>query len=232
MVTNSSMLPRSMTTWLSVHSAAMLAGMGLSLLVGAAWPLALVGACSFLGGFLANQSSWIEAGKLGGPANAVTGFRLGLMLLAAALGSTLGDLALGLLLAFAAALDGLDGYLARRYDAASLFGEYLDKETDSFFVALGGLLLWQTHDIGLWILVPALLRPLYVFVRRQMNLGDKKEPKFKYGRVLAVVLMVAIPLAFVLPDPLRSWALALAVSLTALSFLKSFVWLFQQQRAS
>lgn len=221
-----------MTRWLEIHAMLSLGGILLGLATGWIWLASVLIGGSFLFGYLTNRASWEEAGSYGGPANLVTAIRLGMMLLAACLVSFIGPWAMGILLGMAASLDGLDGQIARRYNAQSLFGEYLDKETDSFFVTIGGLILWSGYDIGIWVLLPALLRPLYVFVRRLIDLGDKQEPKFKLGRYIAVAMMVAIPLACIMPPVIRVWILGIAVAAVTFSFCKSFFWLFRQHLLS
>lgn len=217
-----------MTRWLELHASLSLVGILAGLATGWIWFTSLLIGGSFLFGYLTNQESWEQAGPYGGPANLVTAIRLGMMLVAAWLVSFIGAWPMGILLGMAASLDGLDGQIARRYEAQSLFGEYLDKETDSFFVTIGGLILWSGFDVGIWVMLPAILRPVYVFIRRLIDLGDKQEPKFRLGRYIAVAMMVAIPVACVMPPLIRQWILGIAVAAVTLSFARSFLWLFQQ----
>lgn len=228
MVAPANVLPQEMTRWLEFHAILSLLGILGGLATGWIWLASLLIGGSFLYGYLTNKESWEDAGQYGGPANLVTAIRLGMMLVAACLVDFIGPWAMGILLGIAASLDGLDGQIARRFDAHSLFGEYLDKETDSFFVTIGGLILWSGFDIGIWILLPALLRPAYVFARRLIELGDKQEPKFRWGRYIAVAMMIAIPVACVMPPTIRLWILATAVAAVASSFARSFFWLFRQ----
>lgn len=225
-------MPRSMRIWLEIHALLALPAIVISGMLGIVWPAALLMGGSFLAGYLTNKDSWREAGRFGGPANLVTAIRLAMMVVAGIFAGHLGPWPMGILLAVAASLDGLDGEIARRFNASSLFGEYLDKETDSFFVTIGSLILWNQFGLGWWILLPALLRPLYVFTRKWTNTGHLREPKFRYGRVIAVVIMVAIPLSMVLPPVLRFWSLLLSVSTVSASFLKSFLWLFTNHHSA
>ena len=225
-------IPRSMRIWLEVHALMALPAILGSVLLGVVWPAAALMGGSFLVGYFSNKEAWVEAGPYGGPANLVTALRLAMMIGAGIFAGRLGPWPMGILLGMAASLDGLDGEIARRFNASSLFGEYLDKETDSFFVTIGSLILWNHFGLGWWVLLPAILRPLYVITRKWMNTGHLREPKFRYGRVIAVVIMVAIPLSVVLPPVLRFWLMLLAVSAVSASFLKSFLWLFAHRQSS
>ena len=61
-----------------------------------------------------------------------------------------------------AALDGVDGWLARRDAQASSFGARFDMETDAAFILILSVLVWQHGKAGAWVLGCGLMR--YVFV--------------------------------------------------------------------
>lgn len=61
------------------------------------------------------------------------------------------------------ALDGADGWIARRGGLAGEFGEFADKESDALLVLMLCAILYRLPDgIGPWILAPGALR--YAFV--------------------------------------------------------------------
>lgn len=223
-------LPQSLRRWLQLHAMLALPAIAIAAITGIVWPAAAMMGASFLWGYLSNKESWEEAGPYGGPANLVTALRLVMMIIAGIFAGRMGPWPMGILLGMAASLDGLDGEIARRFNASSLFGEYLDKETDSFFVTIGSLILWNHFSLGWWVLLPAILRPLYVFTRKWLHTGHLREPKFRYGRIIAVTIMVAIPLSMVLPQMIRFWIMLLSVSAVSASFLRSFVWLISNRQ--
>ena len=55
-------------------------------------------------------------------------------------------------------LDGVDGYLARRYGCASEFGARFDMETDALLILVLALLVWQADKAGVWIVFSGALR--------------------------------------------------------------------------
>jgi phosphatidylglycerophosphate synthase len=59
-------------------------------------------------------------------------------------------------------LDGVDGWLARRHNSASAFGARFDMETDSLFVLVLALLVWQFDKAPGWVILAGLWR--YAFV--------------------------------------------------------------------
>ena len=101
-----------------------------------------------------------------GPANTTTTLRAALVALVASLVGEPGipivaasAAALGLL---ATALDGVDGWLARRTRMTSAFGARFDMETDVLLVLALSVLAWQYGKAGAWVLLCGLMR--YVFV--------------------------------------------------------------------
>ncbi len=63
--------------------------------------------------------------------------------------------------AIAMALDGVDGWVARRYGATA-FGARFDMELDAFLLLVLSLLVWQTGNVGPWVLIIGGLRYLFV----------------------------------------------------------------------
>ena len=59
-------------------------------------------------------------------------------------------------------LDGLDGYIARRQSMVSDFGAQFDMEIDALLSLVIVLFLWQSDELGIWILALGLLRYLFL----------------------------------------------------------------------
>lgn len=120
------------------------------------------------------------------------------------------------------AADGIDGWLARRQNQASLFGEYFDKETDAFLLLVVCLLLTSQEYLGPWILIAGLLRYLFVLTGRSIKGGRLNEGKSTRGRTIYIVVMALLFLCF-LPFPAFHLPLALvALILLTYSFAGEF----------
>jgi phosphatidylglycerophosphate synthase len=116
-----------------------------------------------------------------GLCNAVTHSRLALLVpLAAALAvpEAVGTPAIGwALFGFASvvlALDGLDGWLARRERLCSGFGARFDVEVDAALALVLAALAWRSGAAGPWVL--ALGLPRYLFLMAQMPLPWLRAP--------------------------------------------------------
>ena len=62
----------------------------------------------------------------------------------------------------ATALDGLDGWIARRSKMASPFGARFDVEVDALLIQALAILVWRYDKAGAWVLMSGLLRYLFV----------------------------------------------------------------------
>src|SRR5207344_2274781 len=104
--------------------------------------------------------------------------------------------ATGLALA-ATALDGVDGWLARRTRMASAFGARFDMETDVFLVLALSVLAWQYGKAGAWVLLCGLMRYFFVAAGRLWPwLQGPLAPSFR-GKTICVVQFVGLSLTIV-----------------------------------
>jgi len=95
--------------------------------------------------------------------------------------------------------DALDGFLARRYGTASIFGAYFDMETDALYVCVIAYLLYREGLAPYWILWAGWLRYLAVVVEWALGIHGKEAPKNPFARGIAGFLFVALFLPWILP---------------------------------
>ncbi len=142
-----------------------ISGLGLSFAAKA------IGAYAVFGLVAATALFRIPPGTTLGAANRVTLLRAGLACLFAGLvgegARVLGGLVIPLVVGTVAflALDGVDGWLARRRGDESNFGRLLDHETDAVFLLVLSVLVHQTEKVGPWIMAAGLLHYVYLAVR-------------------------------------------------------------------
>jgi phosphatidylglycerophosphate synthase len=168
-----------------------------------------------------------------GIANQITTARAALVVLVAAL---VGEPPRPILAASAAAaslvvtaLDGLDGWLARRAGMQSRFGARFDMEVDGLLILALSLLVAEYGKAGRWVVLSGLMR--YVFVAAGWTAGWLQHPLAPSRRrqTICVVQIVALTLAIVPAiGPPFSRLLAAAGLLTlSYSFLVDTVWLWR-----
>ncbi len=169
-----------------------------------------------------------------GPANYVTATRAALVaLVAGAVGESATPEMLWALVAVtivASALDGVDGWVARRTGMASGLGARFDMETDALLILVLSVLVWQHEKAGAWVLLCGLMR--YGFIAAGWLLPWLAQPLRSTwrGKAVAVgqVLGLAGALAPVVPVRLSTLVAASALAALAWSFAIDVRWLSRQ----
>jgi phosphatidylglycerophosphate synthase len=154
-----------------------------------------------------------------GPANFVTAVRALLVLLVAGMiGRPPDPTAVVFLGAIATALDGVDGWVARRTKTESAFGARFDVEVDALLILALAVLVWRYGKAGAWVLASGLLRYLFVAAGSVMPWMNAPLAPTKRARIICVVQIGGLLIAL-LPavEPPASSVIA-AVALVALIY--------------
>ena len=92
----------------------------------------------------------------------------------------------------AAALDAVDGWLARRQGSVSAFGARFDMETDAALILVLAVLAWRWGKAGPWVLVIGGMRYFFVIAGWLLPwLRAPLAPTLR-GKTVAVVQMVTL----------------------------------------
>jgi phosphatidylglycerophosphate synthase len=208
--------------WNSYHGTLLVVSFFLFLATASLWPVVLLSTVSFS---LLWMSHWRDIKHLkpvGGWANRVTLIRfLGLVVLATEY-RKLTDSQLTGCLILLVILDGIDGYVARKMNQQTSFGAYFDMETDALYVCLVSCILLQSGSVGYWILIPAFMRYFYVVLVRVIKLHLVLEKPNPFGATIAVLMFSSLAFAFVLPEKIGLFFLAVTTGLIFFSFVYSF----------
>jgi phosphatidylglycerophosphate synthase len=168
-----------------------------------------------------------------GPANQITTFRAMLVALVAALvgesrypivATSAVAASLGIV-----ALDGVDGWLARRHHIVSRFGARFDMEIDALLILVLAILVTEFEKAGPWVILSGLLR--YIFLAAGRYWPRLRAPLFSSRRrqAICVVQILALTLAIVpaIQPPLSNAIAAAALAALACSFLVDTRWLLR-----
>ncbi|MFA5911257.1 MAG: CDP-alcohol phosphatidyltransferase family protein [Vicinamibacterales bacterium] len=159
-----------------------------------------------------------------GPANYVTMLRAAMVALAAALSVEPPTAAIAWWVvgttACLAALDGLDGWLARRTGLVSAFGARFDVEVDSLLILVLAIFVWRHEKAGAWVLACGLMR--YAFVAAGWALpwlAGPLRPTFR-GKSVAVGQFAGLSMALarVVPAPTSDVIAAMTLAALVWSF--------------
>lgn len=130
------------------------------------------------------------------------------------------------------ALDGLDGWVARRTGMTSAFGARFDMETDAALILVLSVLAWYHEKAGAWVLLCGLMR--YGFVAAGWLLPWLAQPlrSTRRGKTVAVgqFLGLAVALAPIVHLPLSAAVAGAALATLTWSFAIDVRWLWHQRR--
>lgn len=174
-----------------------------------------------------------------GYANIVTAFRASLVSLTAAAVISFEnfhqlDAVLWVLVgavAVALALDGIDGYLARRYHQESELGARFDMEVDAYLILILSVAAATLDKAGAWVLLVGLMR--YGFVAAGWLVPRLKSELPPSLRRKAICVVQVATLCFILmpwiDSPVSDVAAAIALGLLILSFAIDTIYLLARR---
>lgn len=125
----------------------------------------------------------------------------------------------------ALALDGLDGYLARRNNTVSALGARFDMEVDAFLILVLSVLVCRS--LGVWVLAIGLMRYAFVAAAAVVPRLRAQLPFSRARKVVAAMqggLLVAAAAPFVAPS-LAVVMVAVALVTLVWSFGRDVLWL-------
>ena len=163
------------------------------------------------------------------PADAVTLVRAALAVVVAVIGPTGPGL---VLVVVALALDWVDGQVARRTQTESASGARLDMEADAFLIAV--LSVYVAADVGWWVLAIGAARYVLWLAERVLPWLRRPVPPRYWRKVVAAVqgVVLAVAASGLVPDPLATAALVVALALLAESFGRDVWWLWRTRRVA
>lgn len=213
--------------WIIIHAFLMVFSGILVLMVSSLEEMLILVGLSFLVLILLNRSSFKQFTPYGGYANWVSLIRLLLLFFLLINSQFLSKYTLFLGLLLCIGLDGVDGWLARRYEQVSDWGGLFDKEIDSFLVWSLSLSLYLYWEVPIWIIGIGCLHYLYEILLYLLQWQSIKTPKNPIGQYVAAALFISLLGPFILPKQFAWLLLSIASMGTLLSFSISFIFKYQ-----
>lgn len=173
-----------------------------------------------------------------GYANMVTAFRASLVSLTGATvlcfeslhqADTVLWILVGVVL-FALSLDGIDGYLARRYRQESELGARFDMEVDAFLILILSVAAAMLDKAGAWVLMIGLMRYMFVAAGWFIPALTGALPQSLRRKSVCVVQVSTLCLILVpaITVPLSSYLAAVALVMLAISFSLDIIYLLRR----
>jgi phosphatidylglycerophosphate synthase len=125
----------------------------------------------------------------------------------------------------ALALDGLDGYVARRRGECSDFGAQFDMETDAVLILVLSILVWQTGKTGVWVLIIGGMRYVFIAAGYVFPILTSSLPPSMRRKLVCVGQVVGLVLCLlpIIPGDAASFVAAIALAALTLSFTKDVI---------
>ena len=204
--------------WILIHAVLLIFASLITVSTGNILYLVVISFFSFLWLIYLGKKEWIHYQPVGGYANYTTFLRLVILVTTLCLEADLSNIVLFLFLGLAIILDGMDGWLARRFDQVSEWGGLFDKEVDSFLVASFAILLHTRFQFPMAILFIGLLHYWYELLLYGLAWQDLKTPPNPVGKYVAATLFISLLLAVILPFNCSIWLVSAASFFTLFSF--------------
>jgi len=127
------------------------------------------------------------------------------------------------------ALDGVDGWLARRTGLQSRFGARFDMEVDGLLILALALLVAEYGKAGRWVVLSGVMRYVFVAAGWPARWLERPLPPSRRRQTICVVQIVALTLALVpaIAPPFSRLLAAAALLTLSYSFLVDTVWLWR-----
>ncbi|MFK7979416.1 MAG: CDP-alcohol phosphatidyltransferase family protein [Saprospiraceae bacterium] len=132
-----------------------------------------------------------------------------------------------MLFGLAILLDGIDGFLARKYNSASVVGALFDKTVDAYFVLLLSFILVLHYDVPFWFIGIGYLHYGYELVLYGLGWHSLTIPPNPIGKYAAAFLFISLLSPFIFPPYLYFPIICLATILVGYSFARSFFYKFK-----
>jgi phosphatidylglycerophosphate synthase len=216
------MIDKKIIQWNNINAILMITGM-IAALLGYQVVFPVLAFISFAWFFVLMEKKIRMLSPAYGPGNWVTLFRLIGLLILLICYNQMNFLSIGIMAFILVAFDALDGFVARKTNTVSEFGAWFDMETDAFYVALMGVILYQSGLIGAWILIPGFLRYVYSLGVWLFGVSEKQETSSKFGKYIAGLMFVSLPLPFIIPLNIASVILMIATAAIIFSFGRSTI---------
>jgi phosphatidylglycerophosphate synthase len=131
----------------------------------------------------------------------------------------------------ALALDGVDGWLARRTGCDSPFGARFDMESDAALLMVLSVLAWRSGQVGAWVLAIGGMRYVFVAAGWRWSWLQGELPPSMARKVVCVIQGIALLAALA---PFTSGGVAVVVSAGAVaalggSFGRDALWLYRHR---
>jgi phosphatidylglycerophosphate synthase len=131
------------------------------------------------------------------------------------------------------ALDGVDGFFARRLGLSSRFGARFDMEVDAMLLMLLAVAAFALGKVGIWVLAIGAIYHVFMLARALWPVLKRELPASMRRKAVCVLqggALLALTTPFITP-PLATVIAAVALGALIWSFAVDIAWLVSNRRA-
>ena len=128
-------------------------------------------------------------------------------------------------------LDGVDGFIARKYNHVTKFGEIIDQESDNFLMLVLAISLYLNREVGIYIFLIPLYRYIFILYMSRYSWLKTELPlsQFrKFACASTILLMIIAQDSYLGPEN-TIFLVFLSLFIITFSFAKDIIWLYRNK---
>ena len=130
-------------------------------------------------------------------------------------------------------MDGLDGFIARKYNLVSKFGEFIDQESDNFLMLVISISLYLNKDIGPYVFLIPLYRYTFLVSMKKYDWLQRTLPRSQFRKIACVLTIALMILSqdVYFNNENTVFLVILSLFIITFSFSKDIIWLYRNKNA-
>tara|TARA_B100001564_G_scaffold11381_1_gene9226 strand:- start:76 stop:546 length:471 start_codon:yes stop_codon:yes gene_type:complete len=128
-------------------------------------------------------------------------------------------------------LDGLDGFIARKYNHVTKFGEIIDQESDNFLMLVLSISLYLNREVGMYIFLIPLYRYIFILYMSRYSWLKIELPSSQFRKFACAftILLMIIAQDSYLGHKNTIILVFLSLFIITFSFAKDIIWLYRNK---
>ena len=128
-------------------------------------------------------------------------------------------------------LDGLDGFIARKYNQVTKYGEVIDQEADNFLIFVMSISLYINKEIGLYVFLIPAFRYIFIFSMTRYYWLKNTLPDSQLRKAVCVsiifIMIISQDSYFANDDVV--FLVLLSLFIITFSFSRDIIWLYRNK---
>lgn len=211
-----------LSLWAFGHAIIMLMSVIVGMAYDALFVLLWTVSISLAGLITMTSPEWRKLKPVGGYANMMTLARFILLIITLSMHRTMDPWLFAGLILLVVIADGIDGYLARRFNHVTEAGAVFDMEVDAFLALALSIIIWELLPEAFWVLFAGFLRYVFVIFYRVVGWHRREHGGVKGAKVMAVIFFSSLLTPFIFGWSISKYLTIIGAVVVAFSFAREF----------